>query len=173
MHLIPGWGEKIPQTSGPKSQNRKQKQYCNKLHKDFKNGLHQKWRRKWQPTPVFLPGASHGQRSLVGYCSWGHKESDMTEWLCILKKKPLQINKNYNKWRTSNLWPTPKCQYEDYASQAGDRRFFWRFRSIWETAPRNKSQQNSYHAIQSSYCEAQDSTKILFMHKEFSDPISI
>ena len=31
------------------------------------------WRRKWQPTPVFLPGKSHGQRSLVGYSSWGHK----------------------------------------------------------------------------------------------------
>ena len=38
------------------------------------------WRRKWQPTPVFLPGKSHGQRSLVGYCPWGRKESDMTEW---------------------------------------------------------------------------------------------
>ena len=37
------------------------------------------WRRKWQPTPVFLPGKSHGQRSLVGYSPWGHKESDMTE----------------------------------------------------------------------------------------------
>ena len=34
---------------------------------------------KWQPTPVFLPGKSHGQRSLVGYSPWGHKESDMTE----------------------------------------------------------------------------------------------
>ena len=32
------------------------------------------WRRKWQPTPVFLPGKSHGQRSLVGLSSWGHKE---------------------------------------------------------------------------------------------------
>ena len=31
------------------------------------------WRRKWQPTPVFLPGESHGQRSLVGYSPWGHK----------------------------------------------------------------------------------------------------
>ena len=30
------------------------------------------WRRKWQPTPVFLPGKSHGQRSLAGYSSWGH-----------------------------------------------------------------------------------------------------
>ena len=37
-----------------------------------------KQRRKWQPTPVFLPGESHGQRSLVGCCPWGRKESDTT-----------------------------------------------------------------------------------------------
>ena len=37
------------------------------------------WRRKWQPTPVFLPGESHGWRSLVGYSPRGRKESDMTE----------------------------------------------------------------------------------------------
>ena len=36
------------------------------------------WRKKWQPTLVFLPGASHGQRSLAGYSPWGHKELDMT-----------------------------------------------------------------------------------------------
>ena len=40
------------------------------------------WRRKWQPTPVFLPGESHGQRSLVGYSPWGYKESDTTEHAC-------------------------------------------------------------------------------------------
>ena len=34
------------------------------------------WRRKWQPTPVFSSGKSHGQRSLAGYSSWVHKESD-------------------------------------------------------------------------------------------------
>ena len=39
------------------------------------------WRRKRQPTPVFLPGESHGQRSLEGYCPWDHEESDMTELL--------------------------------------------------------------------------------------------
>ena len=39
------------------------------------------WRRKWQPTPVLLPGKSHGQRSLVGYSPWGCKESDKTERL--------------------------------------------------------------------------------------------
>ena len=37
------------------------------------------WRRKWQPTPVFLPGESQGQGSLVGCRVWGHTESDMTE----------------------------------------------------------------------------------------------
>ena len=37
------------------------------------------WRRKWQPTPVFLPGKFHGQRSLAGYSPWGRKESDTTE----------------------------------------------------------------------------------------------
>ena len=37
------------------------------------------WRRKWQPTPVFLPGESQGQGSLVGSHLWGRTESDMTE----------------------------------------------------------------------------------------------
>ena len=37
------------------------------------------WRRKRQLTPVFLPGESHGQRSLVDYSPWGHKKLDVTE----------------------------------------------------------------------------------------------
>ena len=37
------------------------------------------WRRKWQLTPIFLPGESHGQRTLAGCRPWGHKELDMTE----------------------------------------------------------------------------------------------
>ena len=39
------------------------------------------WRKAWQPTPVLLPGESHGQRNLVGYSPWDHKESDTTEHL--------------------------------------------------------------------------------------------
>ena len=39
------------------------------------------WRRAWQPTPVFLPGEPHGQRSLVGYSLWGHKQPGTTERL--------------------------------------------------------------------------------------------
>ena len=42
------------------------------------------WRRQWHPTPVFLPGKSHGQRSLVGSGPWGHKESDTTWWLSTI-----------------------------------------------------------------------------------------
>jgi len=41
------------------------------------------WRRKWQPTPVFLPGEPHGQRNLEGYSLWGPKESDTTERLTL------------------------------------------------------------------------------------------
>ena len=41
----------------------------------------QGWRRQWHPTPVLLPGKSHGWRSLVGYSPWGHEESDTTELL--------------------------------------------------------------------------------------------
>ena len=41
------------------------------------------WRRAWQPTPVFLPGESHGQRSLVGYNPWDHKELDTMKKLSM------------------------------------------------------------------------------------------
>ena len=41
------------------------------------------WRRKWLPTPVFLPGESHGQRSLACYSPWGHKESDTAKQLTL------------------------------------------------------------------------------------------
>ena len=39
------------------------------------------WRRQWHPTPVLLPGKSHGRRSLVGCSPWGREESDTTEQL--------------------------------------------------------------------------------------------
>ena len=41
------------------------------------------WSRKWQPTPMFLPGKFHRQRSLAGYGPWSHQESDMTELLSM------------------------------------------------------------------------------------------
>ena len=60
------------------------------------------WRRKWQPTPVLLPGDSHGRRSLVGYGSWGRKESDMTEQLHFhfhALEKEMATHSNVLAWR--------------------------------------------------------------------------
>ena len=47
---------------------------------------------KWQPTPILLPGKSHGWRSLVGYSPWGCKESDTPERLCFLSFWCLLVN---------------------------------------------------------------------------------
>ena len=57
------------------------------------------WRKKWQPTPVFLPGKSHGQRSLVGYSPWGCKESDTTKQLSMHTHK--HRPRDHTKWRKS------------------------------------------------------------------------
>ena len=45
------------------------------------------WRRKWQRSPVILPGKFHGQRSLVNYCPWGRKEVNKTEHACASTKR--------------------------------------------------------------------------------------
>ena len=54
---------------------------CRKHKRNRFNPLVRKipWKRKWQPTPAFLPGKFHGQRSLVGYGPWGCKKSDTTK----------------------------------------------------------------------------------------------
>ena len=66
-------------------------------------------RRKWHPTPVLLPVESHGWRSLVGYSTWAHKESGMTEWLHFFSRL---IGHGYL-WKQNfvivlNHWPTGK-----------------------------------------------------------------
>ena len=53
-------------------------------------------RKEWQPTPVFLPGEFHGQRSLVGYSLWGCKELDMTKQACKDKANTKKQKKNLN-----------------------------------------------------------------------------
>ena len=55
------------------------------------------WRRKWQPTPVLLPGKSHGQRTLVGYSLWGGKESDMTERLHFINEEVNKVKEESEK----------------------------------------------------------------------------
>ena len=61
------------------------------------------WRRKWQPTPVFLARKSHGQRSLAGYSPWGRKELDMTEWLSTHTS-----DLHFHKWTGPPLGIQPK-----------------------------------------------------------------
>ena len=67
------------------------------------------WRRKWQPTPVLLPGKFHGLRSLVGYSPWDHKESDTTERLQFQFQgthlRCLMIRKEHYIWLKSTSWP--------------------------------------------------------------------
>ena len=82
------------------------------------------WRRKWQPTPVSLPGKFHGQRSLVGYSPWGSKELDTTEhthifnfmglflflsslilfYRCNIFSTLSTLNANFKVWFSSNVW---------------------------------------------------------------------
>ena len=61
------------------------------------------WRRKWQPTPVFLPREPHGRRSLVGYSPWGRKESDTT------RRLHFHFHFHFLQWTTfcqnSSPWP--------------------------------------------------------------------
>ena len=59
---------------------RKESEMTERLHfTHFTRFIFYHRRRKCQPTPVFLPGESHGRRSLVGHGPWGHREFDMTE----------------------------------------------------------------------------------------------
>ena len=64
------------------------------------------WRRKWQPTPVFMPGESRGQRSLVGCSPQGPKESDTTEQLRVpsASSNSLEFRKERKEARVSCFW---------------------------------------------------------------------
>ena len=64
------------------------------------------WRRKWQPTPVFLPEKSHGQRNLAGYSPLSRKELNTTEWLTHTQ------NTYHQEWTVSyTLWVIMLCQW--------------------------------------------------------------
>ena len=61
------------------------------------------WRRKWQPTPVFLPGEFQGQRSLVGCHLWGCTESDTTEATWRQQQQQQPPNHQADQWQTWDL----------------------------------------------------------------------
>ena len=66
------------------------------------------WRKKWHPTPVFLPEKCHGQRSLAGYSPWGNKESDTTERLNMQAGCAYRIQYFY--FLPVHLMTAPACQ---------------------------------------------------------------
>ena len=80
------------------------------------------WRREWQPTPVFLPGEFHGQRSLVCYSPRGHKESDLTEQLTHSRYKEKSAKKKM-------LNSISGCSYEKQFDNFGSSKIlevtFW------------------------------------------------
>ena len=61
------------------------------------------WRRAWQPTPVFLPGESHGQSNLVGHSPCGCKESDMTEQLSLSLSRRFKFFSHFVFLKTESL----------------------------------------------------------------------
>ena len=66
------------------------------------------WRRVWPPTPVFLPGKYHGQRSLAGYSPWGRKELDMTERITpALVNTCISLEWNLKAWSHLLEWRPP------------------------------------------------------------------
>ena len=90
------------------------------------------WRRKWVPTPVFLPGEIHGQLSLEGYSPWGHKESDLTTEHTLKcaknkKKKNARSEMWYHNWSHGLL----KDNYEQFMSPFWKTR--WNVSILWKT----------------------------------------
>ena len=79
------------------------------------------WRRAWQPTPVFMSGESHGQKILVGYSPWGHKELDKTEvtWhtarMCPGQEGilPLELNCSMNSCQNLSSANLP-CKFQTW-----------------------------------------------------------
>ena len=78
---------------------------CSKLVE--KDRVNLGWSRKWQPTPVFLPGKSHGQGSLAGYSPWGRRELDMIERTC----RPFQSQRTCL-WLWIGIWVEPWNQLQ-------------------------------------------------------------
>ena len=112
--------------------------------------------KKWQTTPVFLPGEFHGQRSLVGYSPWGCKESDRTELLraahiympstadtqrtgqslhrtCIVKERAHtwmnEYRRNHQNMAWKWGWNTVKRRW-----QVMTRRLLWTEESLWDVS---------------------------------------
>ena len=81
------------------------------------------WRREWLPTPVFLPGEFHGQRTLVGCSLWGHNELNTTEQLSLFSRSQAHVSKNIHQTLLSltKIWKYPKCPRKAEPSKLCDQ----------------------------------------------------
>ena len=97
-------------------------------------------RREYQPTPVFLPGEFHGQRSLEGYGPWGYEELDMTEWLHFTSLQSwfqlVLLPAQHFSWCTQQIWKTQQWSQD------------WK-RSVFIPIPKkgNAKEGSNYHTI--------------------------
>ena len=121
------------------------------------------WRKEWLPSLIFLPGESHGQRSLVGYSPWGRKESDTTERLskhthtsqhrarqrkeekkkkqCRKKKQDnedREVRKSHTMKTPDGHWPSGRVWI--YFNQISKRQHSpkWQLGSMWQTSVKEK-----------------------------------
>ena len=86
------------------------------------------WRRKWQPTPVFLPGESQGWGSLVGFHLWGHTESDTLQWLSSSSSRQKMARVNIDISEISELKWTAKGEFnsdDHYIYYCGHGTLIW------------------------------------------------
>ena len=109
------------------------------------------WRRKWQPTPVFLPGKSHGWRSLAGYSPWGRKELDMTERITpALVNTCISLEWNLKAWSHLLEWRPPHFVHPKKITW-----LLWTFMTLFENVicrKNRKCKQSISHIVWYSRC---------------------
>ena len=112
-------------------------------------------RRVWQPTPVSLPGESHGRRSLVGYSSWGHRESDTTERPTHMQP----VGSSRSPTRVEPVLPALEAQSPKH----------WATREVPQLGYLKKHEQPSFTEVQ--LANENRITCLLFSHRVMSDAL--
>ena len=72
------------------------------------------WKKKWQPISVFFSGKFHGQRSLVGYCLGGHKETWLSDWGCNIQNTEIMEFSPITSWGKINGETMEAVQWQTY-----------------------------------------------------------